>query len=350
MKIAMFDTHGYEKDSFEAANAGARHEISYLEPRLTRETAPLARGHEAVCAFVNDELDAPALEVLRGGGSRLIALRSAGFNHVDLSAAARLGLPVVRVPEYSPHAVAEHAVALVMTLNRKIHRAFARVREWNFSLDGLVGFDLHGKTVGIVGTGRIGQVAARIFRGFGCRILAFDLRPDPALVSDVGVRYVDLPEIYRESDIISLHLPLTPATHHMIDAAALGTMKRGAMLVNTGRGALIDSKALIAALKTGHLGAAALDVYEEEEGVFFHDLSNRVLQDDVLARLLTFPNVLVTSHQAFLTREALASIAQVTLDNVTAFERGEPLGNEVRAEVVLQAPGRTDQASPRAAK
>jgi D-lactate dehydrogenase len=336
MKIAMFDTHQYDRQSFEAANTAFGHQITFLEPRLTRETAALAQSHEAVCPFVNDKVDDQALRTLRDGGTRLIALRSAGYNHVDLAAAARLGLPVVRVPEYSPYAVAEHAVALVLALNRKIHRAYARVREWNFSLDGLVGFDLHGKTVGIVGTGRIGHAAARIFHGFGCRVLAFDLRPDPALTSELGIQYVDLRELYRESDIISLHVPLTPATHHMVDAEALAAMKPGVVLVNTGRGALIDSRALIAALKKGHLCAAGLDVYEEEEGVFFQDLSNRVLQDDVLARLLTFPNVLITSHQAFLTREALANIAQVTLENVTAFERGEPLRNEVRAEHVLR--------------
>ena len=340
MKIAMFDTHAYERESFEAANARLGHELTYLEARLTNVTVALAFGYPVVCGFVNDRLDARVLQSLSDGGTRLIALRSAGFNHVDLAAAARLGLPVVRVPEYSPHAVAEHAVALVLALNRKIHRAYARVREWNFSLEGLVGFDLYGKTVGILGTGRIGQAAARIFAGFGCQILAFDARPDSALASE-GVRYVDLPTLYRESDVISLHVPLTPATHHMIDAQALAMMKQGVFLVNTGRGALIDSRALIIALKNGHLGAAGLDVYEEEEGVFFRDLSNRVLQDDVLARLLTFPNVLITSHQAFLTKEALAAIARVTLENVTAFERGEELRNEVRAADVLQ-PGETD--------
>jgi D-lactate dehydrogenase len=330
MRIAMFDMHAYERASFDAANADFGHELTYLEPRLQRATAPLAHGYDAMCAFVNDRLDRPTLEILRDGGCKLVALRSAGYNNVDLAAARDVGLPVVRVPEYSPHAVAEHAVALVMTLNRKIHRAYARVREWNFSLDGLVGFDLYGKTVGIVGTGKIGRVAARIFAGFGCRVVAFDVAP-----STNELEYVELPELYRASDIISLHVPLTPTTHHMINAEALGLMKRGVMLVNTGRGALIDSRALIEALKTGHLGAAGLDVYEEEEGVFFQDLSNQVLQDDVLARLLTFPNVLITSHQAFLTREALASIAHTTLANVRAFERGEPLVNEVRLEAVL---------------
>jgi D-lactate dehydrogenase len=334
MRIAMFDAHAYERDSFEAANTAFQHEITYFEPRLTSATVALAFGYRAVCAFVNDRLDERVLASLSDGGTRLIALRSAGYNHVDLAAAALLGLPIVRVPEYSPYAVAEHAVALVLALNRKIHRAYARVREWNFSLDGLVGFDLHGKTVGVVGTGRIGQAAARIFAGFGCHILGYDQRPNATLQAE-GVRYVDLPTIYRESDIISLHVPLTPDTHHMIDARALAIMKQGVLLVNTGRGALIDSRALISALKTGHIGAAGLDVYEEEEGVFFRDLSNRVLQDDVLARLLTFPNVLITSHQAFLTREALAAIARTTLENVRAFERGEELRHEVRAEDVM---------------
>jgi len=338
VKIAFFDTHRFERSAFEAANQRYGHEIDFLEPRLTPETAALARDHSAVCSFVSDTLDQRALEQLKAGGTRLIALRSAGYNHVDLIAAERLGLPVVRVPEYSPYAVAEHAVALVLALNRKIHRAHARVREGNFSLEGLVGFDLHGKTVGIVGTGRIGKVAARIFRGFGCDVLAYDLAPDPAFAGETGVRYSELAALYRAADIISLHVPLTPVTHHLVNAEALALMKPGAMLINTGRGALIDSRALIAALKSGRLGAAGLDVYEEEEGIFFHDLSDLVLQDDVLARLLTFPNVLVTSHQAFLTKEALANIATVTLENVRTFERGEPLQNEVRADAVLRPP------------
>ena len=345
MKIAFFDAHGFDREAFEPAAARSRHVITWLEPRLTADTAALAHGHEAVCSFVNDRLDEPALRILRAGGTRLIALRSAGYNHVDLVAAARLAMPVVRVPEYSPHAVAEHAVALVLSLNRKIHRAYARVREWNFSLDGLVGFDLHGKSVGIVGTGRIGHAAARIFLGFGCRVLANDVRPDPRL-EEAGIQYVELPELYREADVISLHVPLTPITHHLIDAEALARTKRGVILVNTGRGALIDSRALVAALKRGDVGGAGLDVYEEEEGVFFQDLSNRVLQDDVLARLLTFPNVLVTSHQAFLTREALANIARVTLENVSAFERGDALPNEVRADEVLRPSPAPPPAAP----
>ncbi len=335
MKIAMFDTHSYDREAFEGANANWGHDLRFFEPRLTRETVSLAAGHAAVCAFVNDKIDAGVLGELVGGGTCLLALRSAGYNHVDLVAAEALGLPVVRVPEYSPHAVAEHAVALCLTLNRKIHRASARVREWNFSLDGLVGFDLYGKTVGIVGTGRIGQATARVFRGFGCNVLCFDAYPNAELSAEAGFEYVPLGRIYRESDIISLHMPLTPETHHMIDDAALDSMKRGAMLINTSRGALIDSRALVGALKKGQLGSAGLDVYEVEGGIFFRDLSNKVLQDDVLARLLSFPNVLVTSHQAFLTRDALTSIAEVTLSNISTFERGEPLVNLVRTEHVF---------------
>lgn len=335
MHLAFFDTHRYERTAFEAENARFGHAITWLEPRLTAQTAALARGFPAVCSFVNDRVDAPAIELLAKGGVRLLALRSAGYNHVDLVAAARLGLDVVRVPEYSPHAVAEHAVMLVLALDRKVHRAWARVREGNFSLEGLVGFDLSGKRVGIVGTGRIGRVAARIFRGFECDVVAFDLQADPDLVR-AGVRYVPLDELFETSDIVSLHVPLTPETHHLVDARALARMKRGIVIVNTGRGALIDTPALVAALKGEHVGGAALDVYEEEEGLFFRDLSDRVLQDDVLARLLTFPNVLVTAHQAFLTREALANIAATTLASVTAFERGEPLAHRVRAEDVLR--------------
>lgn len=335
MKLAIFDTHAYDREALDAANIGHAHDLTYLEPRLTRHTASMGAGFPAVCSFVNDRVDAEALATLQAGGTRLIALRSAGYNHVDLGEAARLGMVVVRVPEYSPHAVAEHTVALALSLNRRIHRAYNRVREANFSLDGLVGFDLCGKTFGVVGTGRIGEVVVRIMRGFGCRVLAFDQAPNPSLATDPGVHYTTLAGLYREADVISLHVPLTPATHHLIDAAALARMKAGVMLINTGRGALVDSRALIDALKRGHVGAAGLDVYEEEEGLFFRNLSEQVLQDDVLARLLTFPNVLITSHQAFLTREALANIAGTTLANVSAFERSEPLRNEVRPEQVL---------------
>ncbi len=336
MKLAVFDTHTYDREALAAANVRFAHDLTFFEPRLTRQTASLAAGFPAVCSFVNDRVDAETIATLQAGGTRLIALRSAGYNHVDLDEAGRRGVVVVRVPEYSPHAVAEHTVGLMLALNRKIHRAYNRVREANFSLEGLVGFDLFGKTCGIVGTGGIGAVVARILHGFGCRLLAFDLTPNETLRTELNVRYTELPVLYRDSDVISLHVPLTPATQHLIDADALARMKPGVMLINTGRGALVDTRALIDALKRGQVGAAGLDVYEEEEGIFFRNLSEQVLQDDVLARLLTFPNVLVTSHQAFLTREALANIADTTLGNVSAYERGERLLNEVRAEQVLK--------------
>lgn len=334
MRIAVFDTHRYDREALEAANAGFGHELTFFEARLRVETAALASGFPAVCPFVNDHLDEPTLQALHAGGTRLIALRSAGFNNVDLHAAAALHMPVVRVPEYSPYAVAEHAFAMLLALNRRIPRAAARVREMNFSLDGLVGWDLHGKTLGLLGTGKIGHVTARIAAGFGMRLLAHDLRPDEAMAAELGLAYVDVDTLYRESDVLSLHVPLTPQTHHILDTEAFDRMKRGVVIVNTGRGALIDTRALIDALKKGAVGGACLDVYEEEEGIFFRDLSDRVLLDDVLARLMTFPNVLITSHQAFLTREALANIAETTLGNVTAFERGEPLENEVRTDVI----------------
>ncbi len=331
MRIAFYDTHPFEKDHFDQVNTPRSHDITYLETRLNAQTAKLAAGAEVVCCFANDKLDAAALSALWAEGVRLVALRSAGFNHVDLAAAARLGLPVVRVPAYSPYAVAEHAVALMLSLDRKIHRAYQRVREGNFSLTGLVGFDLHGKTVGIVGTGRIGSVLARILAGFGCRLLVHDRVPNPELAKAFGARFVELPELYSQSDIISLHVPLTPLTRHLLNPAAFDQMKKGVMVINTGRGALIDSAALIHALKTGRVGYAGLDVYEEEEAVFFEDHSNQVLQDDQLARLLTFPNVLITSHQGFLTEEALTNIARTTLQNVSDYEAGKPLGNQVIA-------------------
>jgi D-lactate dehydrogenase len=330
MRIAFFDTHKFEQPFFEQANQRFAHEIVFLSTRLDAKTAALARGCDAVCCFVNDHLDAQVLTILHDLGVGIVALRCAGYNQVDLKAARDLGLPVVRVPAYSPYAVAEHAVALVLALNRKSHRAHARVREGNFALDGLVGFDLFGKCVGIVGTGRIGAVAAQIFLGFGCRVVAHDAVVNADLVTR-GVEYRSLNELYARADIISLHVPLNPQTRYMIDASAIERMKPGVMLINTGRGALIDSRALIAGLKNGRIGYAGLDVYEEEEGVFFEDLSAQVLQDDVLARLLTFPNVLVTSHQAFLTQEALGNIAQTTLQNLSAFASGAPLDNQVSA-------------------
>ncbi len=335
MKVAVFDTHRFERAALERVNAlageGERHELSFFEPTLTAQTAALAEGFPAVCIFVHDFLDAAAVEALAAGGTRLVALRCAGFNNVDLHAAEKAGLRVVRVAEYSPYAVAEHAIGLLMALNRKLPRAYIRVRDGNFSLDGLVGFDLHGKTVGVIGTGKIGAVFSRIAKGFGCRLLAHDLRRNEALVAETGIEYASLDRIYAEADVISLHVPLFKETFHMIDAAALAKMKPTAVLVNTSRGALIDAAALSDALKAKQIGGAALDVYEEEEDLFYRDLSGEVLQDDVLARLLTFPNVLITAHQAFLTEEALNAIARTTLENVAAFEAGKPLSFEVKA-------------------
>ena len=325
MKVAVFDTHRYDQEALAAANVDHGHELVFFEARLNSSTAVLARDFRAVCSFVNDRLDKETLGALRQGGTDTIALRSAGYNHVDVAAAEALGMTVVRVPEYSPHAVAEHAVALLLSLNRKIHRAYNRVRDANFSLEGLVGFDLHGKTIGVLGTGRIGAAFCRIMRGFGCTVLAYDVKPSDLLATESGVRYAPLPEVYAVADVLSLHIPLTPTTRHLIDSRALAQMKSGVILINTSRGGLLDTRALIGGLKSGQVGAAGLDVYEEEEAVFFQDLSDRGLQDDVLARLLTFPNVLITSHQGFLTREALTNIAATTLSNITCVERREPL-------------------------
>ncbi len=316
MRIAIFNTKPYDQTFLAAANAG-QYELLFLEPRLDIRTAKLAEGCQVVCAFVNDDLSKPTLELLAQLGIKLIALRCAGFNQVDLKAAKHLGLVVARVPAYSPHAVAEHALALLLTLNRQIHRAYNRVRDGNFSLDGLLGFDVHGKTIGVIGTGQIGAIFAKLLHAFGCRILAFDLFPNPSLDF---LEYLPLEQVFAESDVISLHCPLTPQTHHLVSAARLAQMKRGAMLVNTSRGALIDTPAALEALKTGQLGALALDVYEEEADLFFENLSNQVIQDDVFMRLLTLPNVLITGHQAFFTHEALEQIAATTLQNIRAFE------------------------------
>ncbi len=323
MRVAVFSTKPYDRRFLEAARG--EHELVYFEPRLSAATASLAADAQAVCAFVNDALDAPCLETLRQSGVGLVAMRCAGYNNVDLAAAQRLGIAVARVPAYSPHAVAEHAVALILTLNRKTHRAFNRVREGNFALEGLLGFDLHGKTVGVVGTGKIGECVLAILKGFGCRLLAHDPEPSSAAEA-LGAEYVSKAELLAQSDIITLHCPLTPETHHFIDPQAIAAAKPGVMLVNTSRGAVIDTRAAIAGLKDGRIGHLALDVYEDEGGLFFLDHSGDVIRDDVFARLLTFPNVLITGHQAFFTREALTAIAETTIGNITAFaETGRPL-------------------------
>jgi D-lactate dehydrogenase len=331
MHVAVFSTKAYDQASLQSANAAHGHALTFFEPRLTPETCALAQGFPAICAFVNDQLDAAVLGRLAQQQTRLIALRCAGFNHVDLTAAHDLGVTVARVPAYSPHAVAEHTVGLILTLNRKMHRAYARVRDGNFSLEGLLGFDLYQRTVGIVGTGKIGAIVARILHGFGCDLLAHDLLPNPACTA-LGVRYVPLAEIYARADIITLHAPLTPDTHYLINASALAQMRTGVMLINTSRGALLDTRAVIDGLKTGTIGYLGLDVYEEEADLFFEDLSHQVIQDDVFARLLTFPNVLITGHQAFFTAEALQNIATTTLANITAFERGEGTLYQVSVE------------------
>ncbi|MBW3597909.1 MAG: 2-hydroxyacid dehydrogenase [Planctomycetes bacterium] len=332
MQTAVFSAKNYDREFLGAAGKAAGHALTFFEPRLDRETCKLAEGFSAVCPFVNDVLDAEVLARLAAGGARLIALRCAGFNNVDLPAAAEHRLRVTRVPAYSPYAVAEHAMGLILTLNRRIHKAYNRVREGNFALDGLLGFDLHGRTAGVVGTGKIGQVLAQILSGFGCRVLLYDIRESDACRA-FG-EYVPLDQLLAESDMMSLHLPLTPDTRHLIDAAAIARMKPGVMLINTSRGGLIDTRAVIEGLKEQRIGYLGLDVYEEEADLFFEDLSSRVIRDDVFSRLLTFPNVVITGHQAFFTREALSQIAQVTMESLTAFERGEPLEYEVTAAVL----------------
>lgn len=331
LRIAVFSTKAYDRQALEDANRRHNHELTWFEARLTPHTAPLAEGFDAVCPFVNDQLSADVIAMLAESGTRLLTLRSAGFNHVDLRAAARHGVAVARVPAYSPYAVAEHAVGLILTLNRKFHRAYNRVREGNFSLDGLLGFDLHGRTVGCLGTGKIGTIFCRIMAGFGCRVLAWDAYPSDA-AREAGAEYVELDELFRESQIIALHLPLTPDTHHLINGAAIHRMQPGVMLINTSRGGLVDTVAVIEGLKSGRIGALGLDVYEEEADLFFEDLSGTVIQDDVFARLLTFPNVLITGHQGFFTSEAIHNIAETTLANATAFETGQGEFHEVALE------------------
>ena len=334
MRVAVFSTKNYDRAFLEVANKGYGHELVFFEPRITPETVKLAQGFPALCVFVNDLLHAAIIETLAGYGVRLIALRSAGFNNVDLAAAQEHGVTVVRVPAYSPHSVAEHTVALLLDVNRKIHRAYARVREGNFSLEGLLGFEVRERTVGIIGTGKIGAAVAEIMLGFGCNVIAYDIRPNPVCL-EMGVQYMALPKLFAGADIISLHSPLTPETYHLINAEAIAQMKTGVTLINTSRGALVDTLAVIDGLKSGKIGHLALDVYEEEADLFFEDLSDRVLQDDVFARLLTFPNVIITGHQAFFTREALWTISDITLANIAEFERTGASVNEVTVEKMV---------------
>jgi D-lactate dehydrogenase len=323
--VIVYDTKPYDQEYLSAATGAEQIHLRFNKFRLEPETALLAEGAKAVCVFVNDDVGHETLNTLARLDVRMVALRCAGFNNVDLKAAKGMGITISRVPSYSPHAVAEHTVALILTLNRKTHRAFNRVRELDFSLNGLVGFDLFGKTAGIIGTGKIGRLVCGILKGFGMRVLATDVYPDKAWAAQNGIEYTDNATLARQSDIISLHTPLTAETDHLISTEFIAMMKPGAMLINVSRGRLVHTTAIIEALKRGHIGGVALDVYEEEEGIFFENMSGMVLHDDELARLLTFPNVLITSHQAFLTREALAEISRVTVENINRFIQGSPL-------------------------
>ena len=330
MKIAFFSTKPYDQTSFQNANKQFDHELVFFEPRLTPSTAALANGFAAICVFINDVLNEATLRAIASTGTRIIALRCAGFNNVDLPAAKELNLRVVRVPAYSPYAVAEHAVGLILMLNRKLYRAYNRVRDDNFALNGLLGFDVNNKTVGVVGTGKIGQCFAQIMKGFGANLLAYDVRKNSEVLN-LGAKYMELPELLSQSDIISLHCPLLPATYHMIDAESLQHVKPGTMLINTSRGGLVDTRAVINALKSGKLGYFGTDVYEEEENLFFEDLSGTVIQDDTFQLLQSFPNVVITAHQAFFTEEALSNIAETTLSNIAEVEASKPCANEIHA-------------------
>ncbi len=328
MKIAMFSAKAYDRDHFELANAQFGYKVDYFDVRLDLKTCRLAHGYPVVCAFVNDDLGRDVLTELATNGTKVLAMRCAGYTNVDLQAAKELGLRVVRVPAYSPEAVAEHTIGLMMTLNRRIHKAYQRTRDANFALDGLVGFNMHGRTAGIIGTGKIGIATLRILKGFGMRLLVSDPYQNPAAL-ELGAEYVDLDTLFRESDVISLHCPLFKENYHLLNADAFAKMKKGVMIINTSRGALLDSVAAIEALKQGQIGALGLDVYEEEQELFFEDKSNEVITDDVFRRLSACHNVLFTGHQAFLTREALLAIATTTLENVKALASGTTNGNEV---------------------
>lgn len=328
-KVLFYDAKPYDIEFFNRINKDFGYDLKYFNGKLDEETVILSRDHNVVCLFVNDNVNANVIKKLKEYKIDLIALRCAGYNNVDLKTAYEEKIHIVRVPAYSPHAVAEHTVALMLTLNRKTHKAYNRVRELNFSINGLLGFDIYQKTVGVIGTGQIGKVLIQIMKGFETRILAYDVYPDRDFAEKLGFKYVDLDTLYKESDIITLHCPLTPATEYLINKEAIDKMKDGVMIINTSRGKLIDTKALIEGLKKGKIGCAGLDVYEEESEYFFEDYSSQVLSDDVLARLLTFPNVLITSHQAFFTKEALTNIAKTTLQNIKDFYDGKPLQNEV---------------------
>ena len=331
MKVSLYSSKPYDESFFSAENQAFSHELVFYDFKLTADSARLASGSRAVCAFVNDHLDAETLQVLHAGGTELIAMRCAGFNNVDLAAAKKLGMRVVRVPAYSPYAVAEHTLGLLLALNRRLYRAYNRIREGNFSLQGLVGFDIHGLTVGIIGTGTIGEKVIRLFQGFGCKVLCYDVQERDA-ISALGAEYVPLAALLARADIISLHCPLLASTHHMIDAAAIAQMKRGVTLLNTSRGGLIDTSAVIDGLKSGQIGNLGIDVYEEEDNLFFEDQSGKVMQDDVFARLLTFPNVLITGHQAFFTDTALTQIARTTLQNLADIEQRGGCANEIELQ------------------
>ncbi len=328
IRIAFFDTKPYDREFFEQANSQYDFDIKYFKNHLNKDTSYLVQGFNAVCAFVNDTVDKDVINILKQEGVKLIALRCAGYNNVDLRAAYE-NINIVRVPEYSPYAVSEHAVALMLGLNRKIYRAYYRTRDNNFSINGLLGFDMHGKTAGVIGTGKIGKCLISILKGFGMNIICFDLYPDQSYAKNAGVTYVSLAQLYEKADIISLHCPLTPQTRYMINEESISSMKDGVMIINTGRGKLIKTQALIEGLKSRKIGGAGLDVYEEESNYFFEDFSSSMIGDDTLARLLTFPNVLITSHQGFFTKEALTNIARTTLDNVVEFFNGGYLKNEI---------------------
>ena len=328
MKIAFFSTKPYDQRFFNKANHSLGYTINYFEPHLNAQTALLAKGCEVVCTFVNDTLDAETLRSLSSLGIRHIAMRCAGYNNVDLQTAQKLEILISRVPAYSPHAVAEHTIALLLALNRKVHRSHNRIREGNFALDGLLGYDLYGLSAGIIGTGKIGANVIRILKGFGCHILAYDPFPNDTC-KELGASYITLDSLLKDSDIITLHCPLTPPNHHLIDDKAISKMKDGVTLINTSRGALVDSRAVIRGLKSGKIGYLGLDVYEEEDKLFFEDLSDQVIQDDIFTRLITFPNVIITGHQAFFTREALTNIADTTLSNIREYAQTNACSNSV---------------------